>query len=368
MGEHVNVSRGPGDDPVVVCGMAMRLPGGVSNADDFWDMLMQKRCASVPVPKGRFDISGYYSEKPRPGTMQTKKAYFLDHVQLDRFDASHFSYGRSELEQMDPLQRLLLEVSWECLENAGETDWQGETIGCYVGSFFEDWSVEMQRDPQYYSNYPTGKWDIMLSNRISHAFDFRGPSLFLSAPLSAAGASGALGNIASPDGVCKTFDAASDGIGRGEAINAVYIKRLSQALRDGNPVRAVIRSIATQHDGREPGLIIPNGYAQEALIRHTYDKAGITKYSETSFFECHGTGTRIGDLTEVGAIERIFREEGVIIGAVKPNVGHSEGAAALTSVIKVILMLEKGVIAPNTNFNTPNPNRYLRTSPPVVRN
>ncbi|KAI8264278.1 Highly reducing polyketide synthase [Colletotrichum sp. SAR 10_77] len=263
MGEHVNLSRGPGDDPVVVCGMAMRLPGGVSNADDFWDMLMQKRCASVPVPKDRFDISGYYSEKPRPGTMQTKKAYFLDHVQLDRFDASHFSYGRN--------------------------------------------------------------------------------------------------------GVCKTFDAASDGIGRGEAINAVYIKRLSQALRDGNPVRAVIRSIATQHDGREPGLIIPNGYAQEALIRHTYDKAGITKYSETSFFECHGTGTRIGDLTEVGAIERIFREEGVIIGAVKPNVGHSEGAAALTSVIKVILMLEKGVIAPNTNFNTPNPNRYLRTSPPVVR-
>ncbi|KAF5501052.1 Reducing polyketide synthase DEP5 [Colletotrichum siamense] len=393
MGEHVNVSRGAGDDPVVVCGMAMRLPGGVSNADDFWDMLMQKRCASVPVPKDRFDISGYYSEKPRPGTMQTKKAYFLDHVQLDRFDASHFSYGRSELEQMDPLQRLLLEVSWECLENAGETDWQGETIGCYVGSFFEDWSVEMQRDPQYYSNYPTGKWDIMLSNRISHAFDFRGPSmtvktgcssslvalnlavqslelgectsalvagcsLFLSAPLSAAGASGALGNIASPDGVCKTFDAASDGIGRGEAINAVYIKRLSQALRDGNPVRAVIRSIATQHDGREPGLIIPNGHAQEALIRHTYDKAGITKYSETSFFECHGTGTRIGDLTEVGAIERIFKEDGVIIGAVKPNVGHSEGAAALTSVIKVILMLEKGVIAPNTNFNTPNPNQH----------
>ncbi|KAF4895871.1 Highly reducing polyketide synthase FUM1 [Colletotrichum fructicola] len=397
MGEHVNVSRGPGDDPVVVCGMAMRLPGGVSNADDFWDMLMQKRCASVPVPKDRFDIGGYYSEKPRPGTMQTKKAYFLDHVQLDRFDASHFSYGRSELEQMDPLHRLLLEVSWECLENAGETDWQGETIGCYVGSFFEDWSVEMQRDPQYYSNYPTGKWDIMLSNRISHAFDFRGPSmtvktgcssslvslnlavqslelgectsalvagcsLFLSAPLSAAGASGALGNIASPDGVCKTFDADSDGIGRGEAINAVYIKRLSQALRDGNPVRAVIRSIATQHDGREPGLIIPNGYAQEALIRHTYDKAGITKYSETSFFECHGTGTRIGDLTEVGAIERIFREEGVIIGAVKPNVGHSEGAAALTSVIKVILMLEKGVIAPNTNFNTPNPNLGQRTT------
>ncbi|KAI8296236.1 Lovastatin diketide synthase LovF [Colletotrichum sp. SAR 10_98] len=299
MGEHVNVSRGPGDDPVVVCGMAMRLPGGVSNADDFWDMLMQKRCASVPVPKDRFNISGYYSEKPRPGTMQTKKAYFLDHVQLDRFDASHFSYGR-KLE--------------ECTSAL--------VAGC---------------------------------------------SLFLSAPLSAAGASGALGNIASPDGVCKTFDAASDGIGRGEAINAVYIKRLSQALRDGNPVRAVIRSIATQHDGREPGLIIPNGYAQEALIRHTYDKAGITKYSETSFFECHGTGTRIGDLTEVGAIERIFREEGVIIGAVKPNVGHSEGAAALTSVIKVILMLEKGVIAPNTNFNTPNPNRYLRTSPPVVR-
>ncbi|GKT50418.1 highly reducing polyketide synthase gloL [Colletotrichum spaethianum] len=318
MGELSNANRGFGDDPVVICGMAMRLPG---------------------------------AEKSRPGTIQTKKAYFLDHVQLDRFDASHFSLGRSELEQMDPLQRLLLEISWECLENAGETNWQGKTVGCYVGSFFEDWSNEMQRDPQYYSNYPTGKWDIMLSNRISYAFDFRGPSmtvktgcssslvalnlavqslilgectsalvagcsLFLSAPFSAAGASGILGNIASPDGVCKTFDAASDGIGRGEAINAVYVKRLSQALRDGNPVRAVIRSTATQHDGGEPGLIIPNGYAQEALIRHAYDKAGITKYSQTSFFECHGTGTRIGDLAEVGAIERVFGKEGVIIGAV----------------------------------------------------
>ncbi|KAL0938256.1 polyketide synthase [Colletotrichum truncatum] len=391
MGEPDNVSPCFGDDPVAICGMAMRLPGGVSNAEQFWDMLMQKRCASVPVPKDRFNIDGYYSQKPRPGTIQTKTAYFLDHVQLDRFDATHFSFGRSELEQMDPLQRLLLEISWECLENAGETDWQGKTVGCYVGSFIEDWSVEMQRDSQYYSNYPTGKWDIMLSNRISHAFDFRGPSmtvktgcssslvalnlavqslilgectsalvagcsLFLSAPSSAAGASGTLGNIASPDGICKTFDAASDGIGRGEAINAVYLKRLSQALRDGNPVRAVIRSIATQHDGREPGLIIPNGYAQEALIRHTYDKAGIIKYSETSFFECHGTGTRIGDLAEVGAIERIFGKEGMIIGAVKPNVGHSEGAAALTSIIKVVLMLERGIIAPNTNFNTPNPN------------
>ncbi|KAI8210667.1 Fumagillin dodecapentaenoate synthase [Colletotrichum sp. SAR 10_76] len=208
----------PEHDPVVICGMAMRLPGGVSNSEQFWDLLINKRCGSIPVPKSRFNAKGYYSEHKRPGTIQLKQAYFMDHVGLDRFDASHFPFSRKEVEKMDPVQRMLLEITWECLENAGETDWQGKNVGCYVGSFMEDWGTEMDRDTQHFSTYPAGKWDIMLSNRISYAYDFHGPSM-----------------------------------------------------------------------------------------------------------------------------------------TVKPNTGHSEGAAALTSIIKVVLMLERGIIAPNINFSTPNP-------------
>ncbi|KAI8237060.1 Fumagillin dodecapentaenoate synthase [Colletotrichum sp. SAR 10_99] len=277
----------PEHDPVVICGMAMRLPGGVSNSEQFWDLLINKRCGSIPVPKSRFNAKGYYSEHKRPGTIQLKQAYFMDHVGLDRFDASHFPFSRKEVEKMDPVQRMLLEITWECLENAGETDWQGKNVGCYVGSFMEDWGTEMDRDTQHFSTYPAGKWDIMLSNRISYAYDFHGPSM--------------------------------------------------------------------THDGKKPGLLNPNTFAQEALIRHTYNIAGITDYSQTSFFECHGTGTPTGDPTEVSAVTRVFGEKGVLIGGVKPNTGHSEGAAALTSIIKVVLMLERGVIAPNINFSTPNP-------------
>ncbi|KAG6359882.1 hypothetical protein INS49_010935 [Diaporthe citri] len=378
-------------DPVVVCGMAMRLPGVVSNCQQFWDLLMEKRCGSVPVPRSRFNAEGYYSEQKRPGTFQLKQAYFMDHVDIDRFDTAHFPFSHKEVEQMDPVQRLLLEITWECLENAGETDWQGKTVGCYVGSFMEDWSAEIDRDTQNFSTYPAGKWDIMLANRISYAYDFHGPSMtiktgcsatlvalnlaeqavksgecssaiiagcniFLSAASATKASYGTLGNVLSPEGICKTFDADCNGYGRGEAINAVYIKRLSHALRDGNPIRAIIRSTATQHDGKKPGLLNPNTYAQEALIRHTYKLANITDYSATSFFECHGTGTPMGDPTEVSAVERIFGKKGILIGGVKPNTGHSEGAAALTSVIKVVLMLEHGIIAPNINFETPNPN------------
>ncbi|KAI8253820.1 Fumagillin dodecapentaenoate synthase [Colletotrichum sp. SAR 10_77] len=277
----------PEHDPVVICGMAMRLPGGVSNSEQFWDLLINKRCGSIPVPKSRFNAKGYYSEHKRPGTIQLKQAYFMDHVGLDRFDASHFPFSRKEVEKMDPVQRMLLEITWECLENAGETDWQGKNVGCYVGSFMEDWGTEMDRDTQHFSTYPAGKWDIMLSNRISYAYDFHGPSM--------------------------------------------------------------------THDGKKPGLLNPNTFAQEALIRHTYNIAGITDYSQTSFFECHGTGTPTGDPTEVSAVTRVFGEKGVLIGGVKPNTGHSEGAAALTSIIKVVLMLERGIIAPNINFSTPNP-------------
>jgi acyl transferase domain-containing protein/SAM-dependent methyltransferase len=164
--------------------------------------------------------------------------------------------------------------------------------------------------------------------------------------------------VLSPDGICKTFSADADGYGRGEAVSAIYIKPLDAALRDGNPIRAIIRSTATNSDGRTPGISMPSTDAHEAMIRQAYKFAGISDFSQTGFVECHGTGTPAGDPIETEAVARIFggTEQGVYIGSVKPNIGHSEGASGLSSLIKVLLALEHRVIPPNIHFNDPNPN------------
>ncbi len=161
--------------------------------------------------------------------------------------------------------------------------------------------------------------------------------------------------VLSKDGSCKTFSADADGYGRGEALVAVYIKPLRSALRDGNPIRAVIRATGTNHDGKTQGIFQPSADAQEALIRQTYQSAAISDFGETAMVECHGTGTPTGDPIETKAIARVFGQTGVYIGSIKPNIGHSEGASGLTSLIKMVLALEHRTIPPNIKFKTPNP-------------
>ncbi|KAH9983756.1 hypothetical protein F4779DRAFT_624510 [Xylariaceae sp. FL0662B] len=161
--------------------------------------------------------------------------------------------------------------------------------------------------------------------------------------------------VLSPDASCKTFDFEADGYVRAEAVNMLYVKRLDCALRDGNPVRAIIRATASNSDGKTAGIAHPSTESQESLIRGCYASAGITDFAETGFFECHGTGTRTGDPVETSAVANVFGEQGIYIGSVKPNLGHSEGASGLTSVIKCILALEHKVIPPNIKFNKPNP-------------
>lgn len=182
--------------------------------------------------------------------------------------------------------------------------------------------------------------------------------------------------VLSPGGVCKTFDSAADGYGRGEAVNAVYIKKLSQALKDGDEIRAIIRGTSVNTDGRTNGMLTPSPVVQEALIRQAYRQAGIEDLSATAFFECHGTGTPVGDPIETTAVASCFGEKGIHITSVrknptiaywttltnfffhqvKPNVGHSEGAAGITSLIKAILAIEHRQVPPNIHFNNPNPN------------
>ncbi|KAL6231526.1 hypothetical protein BDW75DRAFT_247843 [Aspergillus navahoensis] len=367
--------------------MAMRLPGKVHTADKFWKLLTEKRSGLCDIPPDRYNIDGFYDPTGKPGKIRTKQGYFLDDVDIQQFVTSSFPIARKEVERLDPEQRHLLEVAYECLENSGATSWRGKKIGCYVGVFGEDWLDLNAKETQHRGGYRvTGYGDFVLANRISYEFDLHGPryhdhqtgcsSALVGLDLACQAirngdCDGALiggvnlifsptmtlalseQGVLSPTGTCKTFDAAADGYARGEAVNMVYVKRLGQALQDGDPIRAVIRGTSVNCDGRTQGMITPSSTSQEALIRRAYQAARIKNLSDTALFECHGTGTSIGDPIETAAVGRCFGDKGIT--SVKPNVGHSEGAAGLTSLIKGVLALEHRMVPPNINFSTPNP-------------
>ena len=289
---------------------------------------------------------------------------------------------------MDPQQRLALEIVYECLENAGVTNWRGQNIGCYMGSFGEDWlDLELKDDTNTNMYRMAGYSDFAISNRVSYEFGFKGPSMTIRTACSAsltglheACMSLARGDcnsavvggtsvitaprmtialsdqgVISPTGSCKTFDANADGYARGEGVSAIYVKRLGDAIRDGDTIRAVIRSTCVNSDGKTAGLTMPSTEGHEALMRRAYLRAGISDFSKTAMIECHGTGTKAGDPIEANAVAKIFGGHGIYIGSVKPNLGHSEGNSGLSSVIKMVLALENKTIPPNINFKTPNP-------------
>ncbi|GLB08452.1 type I Iterative Polyketide synthase (PKS) [Aspergillus tubingensis] len=371
------------DEPIAIVGMGMRLPGNVNTAGEFWDMLVSGKSGHGPVPQSRYNADAFFDSSTGPMT-----GYFLQE-DPSYFDAEAFSIPAKDARLMDPQQRLLLEVVSECLEDAGETAWRGRQIGCYVGVFGEDW-LELSLkglDPRPDRHHALTTGGFALSNRISYEFDFRGPSMTIQTGCSAslvglheacqglrsgqcsaaivAGTNLILTptmtsvmnqiGVLSPSGKCKTFDANADGYGRGEAVNAVYVKRLSDALKDGDSVRAVIRSTAVNFDGKTAVITNPSGPAQEALIRSAYKQAQIDRISDTGFFECHGTGTSAGDSVETSVVAKIFEGHNVLVGSVKPNCGHSEGASGLTSIIKATLALEHRTVPPNINFEQPNP-------------
>ncbi|OQE36960.1 hypothetical protein PENCOP_c011G07769 [Penicillium coprophilum] len=373
-------------EPIAVIGMAMRLPGGVRCGDEFWEMLVKKRDGFCQAPPSR--CSREASSSPDCGDLSdTKKGFFLQEDPAC-FDASFFSVPPHEAARLDPQQRLLLEVVWECLENSGETKWRGEKIGCFVGVFGEDWLEMSHKDPQHLTQiYPIATGGFALANQVSYRFDLLGPSMTIQTACSSSlvclheacqalrfgdcstalvgGTSLIWGPtmtdamtknmVLSPSGISHTFDAEADGYGRGEGINCIYLKPLRDALRDNDAIRAVIRSTVTNHDGKTPNFSQPCPISQERLIRHAYHIAGIDAIHETPVFECHGTGTAVGDVIEASVVGKMTKGEATFITAVKPNVGHSEGASGITSVIKSILSLEHKTIAPNIHFKKPNP-------------
>ncbi|KAI9037690.1 type I polyketide synthase [Aspergillus affinis] len=372
---------------IAIVGIGLRLPGGCHDAESYWDLLVHQRDARKPIPPERFNADGFHKNAAGAGSLSMKHGYFLDEP-VDRFDAAFFSMSQAEVARVDPQQRLLLEVMHEALENSGETDWRGTDIAVYAGSFGQDWLQMQARDLQDGNVYGiTGMDDFVLANRVSYEFDLRGPSMTVKAGCSSSlialhlaceslqrgdcsgalvGASNlllspeyflALDNLGalSADGSSNTFDAHANGYARADAVNAIYVKRLDDALRDGNPIRAVVRSTAVNADGKTVGLTNPSPEAQASLIRRAYDKAGISNPGDTPMVECHGTGTATGDPLEVAAVVQVFGDQGTYIGSVKPNIGHGEGAAGLSSLIKAVLALERQMIPPNIKFKTPNP-------------
>ncbi|KAF5862098.1 hypothetical protein ETB97_012163 [Aspergillus alliaceus] len=380
----VDKSNEGSDSLIAIVGMAVRLPGEVNTTDEFWKFLSAKKHGLGEVPGTRYNVDAFLN--PCHQGLKTKNGHFLAE-DPGSFDADFFSISDHDAALMDPQQRKLMEITWECLESAGETNWRGKDIGFYVGAFSEDWLDITSKDTQSIDRSHTiCTGSFALSNRVSYEYDFRGPSMTImtgcsaslialheacqdvrSGQCSSAIIAGVniigsptmtiamtLGRVLSASGSCKTFDERADGYGRGEAVNAVYIKRLDDALRNGDPIRAVIRGTGTNSDGRTQTISTPGVASQKQLIQRTYQSAGLT-LSETGFFECHGTGTLSGDIAETTVVADLCGGKGMVIGSVKGNVGHSEGASGLTSVIKAVLALENRVIPPNVFFERPNP-------------
>jgi acyl transferase domain-containing protein len=359
-------------------------------------MLMQKRSGQCQVPKSRFNAEGFYHPDGEiSGTMNTAGGYFLQE-DVRQFENNFFGINNLEATYMDPQQRKLLEVVYECLESAGLTldDVAGTNTGVYVGNFTVDYQTMQVRDPEHLHRYSaTGSGSAILANRISHVFDLQGPSFTLNTACSAsiyclhnaanailndecdaaivAGANlitspeqhlGTMkGGVLSPDSTCHTFDASANGYGRGEAVSAIYLTRVSTALGNNDPIRAVIRATAVNANGRTPGITQPKISGQQTVIEKAYRKAGLD-IAATDYVETHGTGTQVGDPMEVEALSRVFVKSDrvpLLIGANKPNLGHSEAASGLSSLIKCVLAFEHNVIPPTMGITRLNPKLKL---------
>ncbi|KAI0534837.1 hypothetical protein GGR58DRAFT_519918 [Xylaria digitata] len=383
-------------EPIAIVGFACRLPGGNYSPQKLWDFLERGDIAQSDVPPTRFNLPGHYDGSLKPKTMRQPGGMFLRDIDLADFDAGFFEVGGAEATAMDPNQRQMLEVVFEGLENAGipMERLDNQLVGCYVGSYAADYADMASRDPE---DRPLGNSlgvaRTVLANRISHFFNLKGPSITLDTACSGSlvgldlacrslqsGAintgiiaasnlymspehlidAGSVGGAHSPTALCHTFDADADGYVKAEAVGAIIVKRLSDAVRDRDPIRAIVLGTASNHNGRTAGIASPNAESQALAIRAAYENAGITDFSQTAYLECHGTGTIAGDANEVRGAAAVFSatraaNKPLIIGSIKSNIGHSEPAAGISGLLKAVMSIEKGFIPGNPTFINPSP-------------
>ncbi|NVJ10209.1 SDR family NAD(P)-dependent oxidoreductase [Myxococcus sp. AM001] len=382
-------------EPIAIIGMACRFPGGANHPEALWEFLREGRDAIIEVPPDRWAIDDYFDPDPAAeGKMYTRWGGFLKDVRLDELDARFYGIAPREVASMDPQQRLMLEVTWEALANAGQVQERiaNSLTGVFVGVMLNDYAQlqAQQADPALMDAYLAfGNDSSFMAGRISYLLGAQGPSMAVNTACSsslvtvqlacqslraresnmaiAGGVSVILapdGHIVSsrirsqsPTGRCRTFDAAADGYVRGEGCGVVVLKRLSDALADKDPVLAILRGGAVNHDGPSGGLTVPSGPAQEAVIRRALANAGVEP-SQVDYVEAHGTGTPLGDPIEVRALEKVFapgRESSrpLNLGSIKTNVGHLEAAAGIAGLMKVVLMLQHREIPPHLHLSRP---------------
>jgi acyl transferase domain-containing protein/acyl carrier protein len=386
--------EGKKTEPIAVIGMGCRFPGGADTPALFWNLLKNGEDAIIDLPGDRWDIGAYYDADPDvPGKMTLRHGGFLQGI--DRFDASFFGISPREAACMDPQHRLVLEVSWEALENAGiaPSSLNGSLTGVFVGIGQNDYAQLQLNgpDPTRIDTYDgTGNLHCFAAGRLAYILDLRGPNLAIDTACSSSlvaihqacqslragdcdlALAGGVHLVISPeisiflsrahvlssDGRCKSFDAAADGFSRGEGCGMIVLKRLSDARKDRDTILALIQGSAVNHDGASSGLTVPNERAQEALIHQALKNAN-TEPHRVSYVEAHGTGTALGDPIEVNALAATLctgrtADNPLMIGSVKTNLGHLEAAAGIAGVIKVILSLQHRWIPPHLHFSVPN--------------
>ncbi|WP_231969286.1 type I polyketide synthase, partial [Mycobacterium sp. E735] len=378
---------------IAIVGLSTRLPGDMNSPDETWQALMEGRDAITDLPEGRW---AEFLEEPRlaerMAKARTRGGYLKD---IKGFDSEFFAVAKTEADNIDPQQRMALELTWEALEHARipASSLRGGSVGVYVGVSNNDYSFLAVSDPTVAHPYAiTGTATSIIANRVSYFYDFRGPSVAVDTACSSslvaahqavqalrngecdvavAGGVNALitpvvtlgfdeiGQVLSPDGRIKSFSSDADGYTRSEGGGMLVLKRVDDARRDGDQILAVIAGSAVNHDGRSNGLIAPNQDAQADVLRRAYKDAGIDPRN-VDYIEAHGTGTVLGDPIEAEALGRVVgrgrpADRPALLGAVKTNVGHLESAAGAASMAKVVLALQHDKLPPSINFAGPSP-------------
>jgi acyl transferase domain-containing protein/acyl carrier protein len=381
-------------EPIAIVGIGCRFPGGSDTPAAFWEFLRSGGDGVREVPASRWNADLYYNaDADTPGAIYARHGGFLDSV--DRFDPAFFGISPREALTLDPQQRLLLETAWHALEDAAIAPHKlaGSDTGVFIGVTYNTWGrrVEAGDLSRMDAHYITGNSLNATAGRISYFLGLQGPSVAIDTACSSsltafhlacqslragecnAALTGGVNLILSPeismalsrarlltpDGRCHTFDADARGYGRAEGCGVVVIKRLSDAQAAGDRILALVRGSAINQDGASSGLTVPNGFAQQAVIRKALAGAGVAP-SQVDYVEAHGTGTLLGDPIEVEALDAVFSEgrsqdNPLHIGSLKANTGHMESAAGVGALIKVVLSLRHEQIPPQIHFNTPNP-------------
>ncbi len=381
------------DEPIAIVAVSCRFPGA-PDPEAFWEVLSGGVDVIREVPEDRFDIDEFYDPDPEtPGKIYSRCGGFLDGI--DGFDPEFFSISPREAVWIEPQQRLMLETVWEGLERAGyaPSELRGSRTGVFVGVAANEYAHLLSAEPvdKIEPYFITGNALNAIAGRVAFALGLEGPAVavdtacssslvavhqacqalrsgdcdlavaggvnVLLSPVTVIAASRA--RMLSPAGRCKTFDASADGYVRGEGCGILVLKRLSDAVREGDRVAAVIAGSAVNQDGASSGLTVPNGGAQQRLIGTVLARAGLSG-GDVDYLEAHGTGTPLGDPIEVQAAGAVYggdrdKDRPLLIGSVKTNIGHLESASGVAGLIKVVLSLQHAVLPRSLHFDTPSP-------------